>query len=284
MLTQAQDTFATKQIMKRKQIAFFGGLYLPVARMKSLPSSFIAVHKTTDGKFFVEFDGVAYGNFVDFEDVMIELCMKFPWWIGCEQVSADVLYKPVIERFLKFCIGHWNDCVVRSYNFAFTNWRFEVRDEKEEISELQFLSHDAVLLAILDATHKNSLHNAMFRVDKTAKPQDAPASRVLDMLWDGYCPESRLKGKRVRMGFSGRFFESVETRLRISYGPDGMAIIMKKRGRGRFKENAHFADQQNFRGLLCPQTRKASPYNPGTRWFGSSSEIEEYIGGIEKIQ
>jgi len=44
--------------------------------------------------------------------------------------------------------------------------------------------------------------------------------QLLDQMWNGYCPESWLQGKKVRMRLNRNdFYESEETRLQIAVFP-----------------------------------------------------------------
>lgn len=223
-----QEYFCKK--MKAKPIASFSGLFIPRVTDQKPEWSYICIYETEQGKITVHSDCPISGNYNTFEDFMDDLCLRFPWWIGCHTIKADVKFKKKIEGYLTRMIVDRDECTIWAYRYAFTNWRFEQKDGKGILTNIEFLKHDFVLRAILNSNRKNSLYDAMFKVKETERPYAPPASKVLDLLWDGYCPESRLKGKRVRMRMVGLYYESIETGLRIVCSPDGMAIIMKVRG------------------------------------------------------
>ena len=63
-------------------------------------------------------------------------------------------------------------------------------------------------------------------------------------MWNGYCPESWLQGKKVRMRLNRNdFYESEETRLQIAVFPGVQAIILKFRGEGDFRSAVQYADE-----------------------------------------
>lgn len=80
--------------------------------------------------------------------------------------------------------------------------------------------------------------------------------------WDGYCPESYLKGKKVRLRLnSNDFYESEETGLQIGIiYPGVQAVIMKERGNGKFREKGVFADEKFNYEILSKQTLDKLPY------------------------
>ena len=100
-------------------------------------------------------------------------------------------------------------------------------------------------------------------------------------MWDGYCPESMLKGKRVRMKLNDSdFFESEETGLQIAVLKGVQAIILNFRGKGEFRSTPAFADDIENGELLSPQTSERIPFNNG-EIFKSNEELKEYIKTIK---
>ena len=101
------------------------------------------------------------------------------------------------------------------------------------------------------------------------------------MNWDGYCPESALEGKRVRMRLnSDDFYESEATGLQIAIWPGLQAIIMNFRGRGEWRSTITFADEIENGELLSPQTTDSAPFNNGELFKGE----EEVVDFISKIK
>ena len=97
-------------------------------------------------------------------------------------------------------------------------------------------------------------------------------------IWDGYCPESKLKGKQVRMRLNKwDFFESEETGLQIAIAYPGVqCVILKFRGTGDFRETPRYGDEMEKGEILSPQMRDFPPF-AGKEVFNSSEEVEKYI-------
>jgi hypothetical protein len=110
-------------------------------------------------------------------------------------------------------------------------------------------------------------------MDKNIVPND----------WNGYCPESWLKGKTVRMRLNQYdFFESEETGLQICVIPNVQAVILKFRGKGKFRSTATYGDQFENGEFLSPQNIDKPPFNNSGEIFNSSEEIEKYISEINQ--
>ena len=101
-------------------------------------------------------------------------------------------------------------------------------------------------------------------------------------MWNGYCPESYLKGKKVRMRLNRNdFFESEETGLQIAILSGVQAIILNFRGKGDFRSTINYADEIENGEMLSPQNSQYPPFNNPTTIFNNSKEIEEYINNIK---
>lgn len=102
-------------------------------------------------------------------------------------------------------------------------------------------------------------------------------------IWNGYCPESLLNNRQVRMLLNkDDFFESEETGLQIAVLSGVQAIIMSFRGNGRFRTEAKYADEIENGELLSPQNSDRPPFNNPTEFFTESEQIENYIKAIPK--
>ena len=102
--------------------------------------------------------------------------------------------------------------------------------------------------------------------------------QILDQLWNGYCPESWLQGKKVRMRLnSSDFYESEETGLQIAVLSGVQAIILNFRGEGKFRSTPQFGDEIENGELLSPQNINRPPFNDPTIIFEQSSDVEDYI-------
>jgi hypothetical protein len=103
----------------------------------------------------------------------------------------------------------------------------------------------------------------------------------ISVMWNGYCPESLLKGKKVRMRLNqSDFFESEETGLQICVWKGVQAVILNFRGEGNFRTTPEYADEIENGELLSPQNTDRPPFNDPAVIFQSSGEIENYINGI----
>jgi hypothetical protein len=101
-------------------------------------------------------------------------------------------------------------------------------------------------------------------------------------MWNGYCPESLLKGKSVRMRLNqSDFYESEETNLQICVIPGVQAVIMNFRGKGKYRTTESYGDEIENGELLSPQNSNRPPFNFPTIAFDESNEIEEYIATIK---
>ena len=103
----------------------------------------------------------------------------------------------------------------------------------------------------------------------------------LGQMWNGYCPESYLKGKQVRMRLNHwDFFESEKTRLQMCvYGIQ--AVILNFRGEGKFRSTINYGDEIENSQMLSPQNTDQPPFNNPTEIFKNSEEIENYIKAIK---
>jgi hypothetical protein len=101
---------------------------------------------------------------------------------------------------------------------------------------------------------------------------------MLTQMWDGYCPESKLKGKLVRMRLNKwGFYESEETGLQIAIAYPGVqCVILKFRGKGDFRVTGQYADERVDGELFSPQTMDRPPFCDAVT-FADAREIEEYI-------
>jgi len=83
-----------------------------------------------------------------------------------------------------------------------------------------------------------------------------------DQLFDGYCPESKLSGKSVRMRLNANdFYESEASGLQIAISYPGVqAAVLKRRGSGKFKNTVSYADSLENGELLSPQKIERFPF------------------------
>lgn len=104
---------------------------------------------------------------------------------------------------------------------------------------------------------------------------------TISNIWNGYCPESLLKGKHVRMRVNqDDFFESEETGLQICIIPGVQAVISNFRGKGKFRMTEIYGDEIVDGEILSPQILDRPPFNKSLTTFSTGEEMENYISAI----
>jgi len=102
-----------------------------------------------------------------------------------------------------------------------------------------------------------------------------------NQLFDGYCPESKLLGERVKMRLNAHdFFESEKTGLQIAISYPGVnAVVLNFRGDGKFRKTINYAHEVENGELLSPQVMDEFPLC-GDKLFGSENEFRDYVNGV----
>jgi len=104
----------------------------------------------------------------------------------------------------------------------------------------------------------------------------------INLTWNGFCPESHLKGKQVRMRLNQwDFYESEETRLQICVLSGAQAVILNFRGEEKFRTTPSYADDIESGEMLSPQNSSRAPFNSPTEVFESGEAVEKYIAGLK---
>lgn len=107
-------------------------------------------------------------------------------------------------------------------------------------------------------------------------------STIIPTNWNGYCPESWLKDKTVRMRLNENdFYESEETGLQICVLCGLQAVILNFRGEGKFREKPSYGDEVENGEILSPQNTERPPFNDRATIFKSSEKIENFIASIQ---
>jgi len=133
-------------------------------------------------------------------------------------------------------------------------------------------------LAFHMQTHGENIEAFLFIFGNNLKTD----KKILSENWNGFCPESLLNGKTVRMRLNDwDFFESEETKLQICVLAGVQAIILNFRGKGEFRSTAKYADEIENGEILSPQNTDRPPFNDPTVVFQSSEEIENFIRAIK---
>lgn len=97
--------------------------------------------------------------------------------------------------------------------------------------------------------------------------------------FDGYCPESNLKGEKVRMRLNDMdFWESEKTGLQLTVFPP-YAAILQWRGEGKFRDQIQF-DATDSSGLFLAMAQRRRGYEifPDEKnVFEDTWDLDEYI-------
>ena len=153
-----------------------------------------------------------------------------------------------------------------------------IRNDNAEKINLDFLKLTNEISNKLEIEGKN-IEQFLFIFGNHLK--NDMTSKKISNMWNGYCPESLLKGKTVRMRLNQNdFFESEETGMQICILPGVQAVILNFRGIGKFTTTANYADEIENGEILSPQNSDIPPFNNPATTFGESEEIENYIATI----
>jgi len=104
------------------------------------------------------------------------------------------------------------------------------------------------------------------------------------IYFDGYCPESMLKGEKVEMRLNEMdFWESEKTGLQMTIFPP-FAAILQWRGDGKFRKSKDVASAKHHGLLLTKaQVKDGSEIYPDEKeLFNNTFELEEYIYFVDK--
>ena len=237
----------------------------------------IEVYKTENDNIIVTTYNVEPANklnkeYNSFEEFLNELVVKNPLWFTYRFVRAEKKYQILVEEKLKETIANVLGWLALSVNNTEINWLFE---------------KDYINFSVKDQIQKviEEKYNYFFPESKnlqTLEELNTPEEKwELEQTWNGYCPESHLKGKRVKMCLNNNdLFESEETGLQIVIIKGFQAIILKKRGSGNFRSPRIEAHNMLNGELLSPQLTSRPPFNSTGDIFEDSEEIEKYIKNI----
>ena len=121
-------------------------------------------------------------------------------------------------------------------------------------------------------------------VELTYSPQTNKNTKKMHikLYFDGYCPESMLKGKKVEMKLNeDDFWESEETGLQIAVFPP-YAAVLKWRGQGKFRRSSDVAS--NVLGdlvMTATQTEEGKEIMPDEdKLIHNEKEFEGYLGKV----
>lgn len=100
----------------------------------------------------------------------------------------------------------------------------------------------------------------------------------------GYCPESTLEGKKVRMRLNRwDLYESEETGLQIALIRPLFAVILKFRGKGDFRLTPEYLDEVVDAEMWAHQLTDKPPfYGEGKIFENGEEDIKQYLSTIPR--
>ena len=106
---------------------------------------------------------------------------------------------------------------------------------------------------------------------------------LIEIYFDGYCPESLLKGTQVEMKLNkDDFWESLETGLQMTVFPP-YAAILRWRGKGKFRESSNEIASDELVGLVLTEakTEEGKEIFPDQeKIIHNKVELEQYLNAI----
>ena len=107
---------------------------------------------------------------------------------------------------------------------------------------------------------------------------------IKHLEFDGYCPESKLKGEQVEMRLNDMdFWESEKTGLQMTVFPP-YAAILQWRGEGKFREQNDIS-ATSHKGLLLAKAKRntgSEIFPDETQILYDSADLEEYLFYIDE--
>ena len=104
----------------------------------------------------------------------------------------------------------------------------------------------------------------------------------MEIYFDGYCPESLLKGEQVEMRLNeDDFWESEATGLQMTVFPP-FATILRWRGKGKFKQSSDVASN-SLVGLVMTEAKQEDGkeiFPDEESIINNNFELERYLGKI----
>lgn len=123
---------------------------------------------------------------------------------------------------------------------------------------------------------------AFSRKTKQEKTRKTMKKIEFSGMWDGYCPESKLIGKTVRMRLNRHdFFESEATGLQLLVMRGVKAIVLNFRGKGDFRSTNDCGDQVDNGELICLQNTAKWPFHTAD---GPLAEVDDLIEFLKTMK
>lgn len=227
----------------------------------------VSVFRNEDNTLKVQSENLLNETYENFETFLDDLILRNPLWFTYYYVRINQEYKSLVETKLSETIENVFKWLNASMMSTHSNWCFEDNGMNNFVQE---------------KIKKEINESFVFAFPNSNNTEIEDEKFELNQMWNGYCPESYLKGKRVRMRLNRNdFYESEETGLQIAVLRGVQAIIMSFRGNRDFRTNPEFADEIENGEMLSPQNTDRPPFNNPTVIFEGSEEIENYIKNLK---
>ena len=189
-------------------------------------------------------------------------------------------------------------CSIREMVLGFDNYRRNPNPSKNHDNNLGlFYVHYYIMKSavskgfhvdLIDQLYEIGINNGFFidnnetsNLFKKLGMEKREIVNQLSQTWNGYCPESHLYGKTVKMRLNrDDFYESEETGLQILVFSGVQAVIMNFRGNGKFRTEPKYAHEIENGEILSPQNTDRPPFNNPTEVFENNEQIKNYIKSI----
>ena len=229
----------------------------------------VSVFSNNDNSVTVQSVGLLDNTYENFETFLADLADKNPLWHTYYFVRIDKKYQQIVEQKLRETIEKVFDNLSRSILSTKDNWQFDNEPMNDFVKNT------------IQQTINNEYHFEFLQTQNQVTREEQEEPQELDQMWNGYCPESWLKGKQVKMRLNKNdFYESEETGLQIAVLSGVQAVILNFRGTGDFRSTISYADEIENGELLSPQNTERPPFNNPTEVFQDSEQIENYINNI----
>lgn len=102
------------------------------------------------------------------------------------------------------------------------------------------------------------------------------------LIWNGLCPQCALQShtdSRMKLNHND-FYECEQCRLQIAVPFAGVqAVVLKKRGLGKFRSKNQYADEQLCGEALTPQSKETFPFGDKAL-LQSEEELLNYLQSV----
>jgi hypothetical protein len=224
----------------------------------------IEIFENEDKTIKVNSEGLLENQYGTFESFLDDLALKNPNWHTYYFVRIKEKYQNLVQIKLKEHVEKILYMLKESERFTFDNWSFE--KEKNIVQKTI-------------ASTLNERFNFYLKIE-----QEEPIEHIPELteIWNGYCPECLLKGKKVTMKLNRNdFFECEESKLQIVRFPGVLAVILNFRGTGNFRSSSTYGHEVENGEYFAPQNSKFPPFNNPTVIFEEMEEMKLYIKTIK---